>query len=133
MSRSGYSDNLDKWDRIRWRGQVASAIRGKRGQKFLADLFGALEAMPEKILISGDLQDEEGSVCAIGALGVARGIDMSKLDPDEPKQVAEAFGIAHQLAQEVAYENDEGYYDETCEHRYERMKERVQELILEAK
>ena len=31
MSRSGYEDGLEMWDLIRWRGAVASAIRGKRG------------------------------------------------------------------------------------------------------
>ena len=40
MSRSGYSDDLDNWDLIRWRGQVSSAIRGKRGQGFLRELAG---------------------------------------------------------------------------------------------
>lgn len=32
MSRSGYSEDLDMWDLIRWRGAVKSALRGKRGQ-----------------------------------------------------------------------------------------------------
>lgn len=48
MSRSEYSENLDSWSLIRWRGQVVSAIRGKRGQAFLRELVDALEAMPEK-------------------------------------------------------------------------------------
>jgi len=31
MSRHGYSDDIDEWALIKWRGQVASAMRGKTG------------------------------------------------------------------------------------------------------
>lgn len=106
MSRSGYSDDIDNWELIKWRGQVASSIRGKRGQAFLRDLLAALDAMPEKRLIAWELE-ESGEVCAIGSLGKARGVDMSKIDPSEPTAVAAAFNIAEPLAQEVVYENDE--------------------------
>ena len=35
MSRSGYIDDMDDtWQFIKWRGQVASAIRGARGQGY---------------------------------------------------------------------------------------------------
>lgn len=122
MSRSGYSDDLEDWDLIRWRGQVASAIRGKRGQKLLIDLLAALDSMPDKRLIEDDLENEEGEVCTLGALGKARALDMTQIDPEEPEQVAAAFDIATQLAQEIAWENDEAYGHETPEHRYERMK-----------
>jgi hypothetical protein len=71
VSRSGYIDDIDDWQMIKWRGQVASAIRGRRGQKFLTDLYNALEALPEKRLIKHELKDETGEVCAIGALGMA--------------------------------------------------------------
>ena len=73
----------------------------------LTDLLSALDAMPEKSLIVHELETEDGEVCALGALGKARGIDMRKLDPDEPEEVAAAFGIAPQLAQEIVYINDE--------------------------
>lgn len=106
MSRSGYCDDLESEQFAMWRGQVASAIRGRRGQKFLVDLLTALDAMPVKELIADELE-RDGEVCAIGALGRARGIDMSKIDPEDPDKVAEVFNIAHQLAQEVVYVNDE--------------------------
>ncbi len=132
MSRSGYSEDLDDWDLIRWRGQVASAIRGKRGQTFLSDLMKALDELPEKLLIAGELQDGEGDVCAIGALGKARGLDMSNLDPEDYDAVATVFGIAHQLAQEVVYTNDEdGQYGETPQQRYARMRKWVASLLKE--
>lgn len=130
MSRSGYSDDLDdNWQLIRWRGMVASAIRGKRGQRFLADLLAALDAMPEKRLIRDELE-AHGEVCAIGALGMVKGVDMSAIDPEDPPQVAAAFDIAECLAQEVVYENDEGlWYDETPEKRWIRMRAWVQSKL----
>lgn len=108
MSRSGYSDDCDGWDLIRWRGAVNSAIKGKRGQAFLRELAAALDAMPDKRLIADELQTAEGDYCTIGVLGAARGIDMSKLDPDDRETVAAAFNIAPALAAEIVYENDEG-------------------------
>ncbi len=113
MSRSGYVEDFDdNWQLIKWRGQVASATRGKRGQKLLTDLLVALDAMPDKALVPHELETEDGQVCALGALGKARGIDMQKLDPEEPEAVAAAFDIAPQLAQEIVYMNDE-YLDST--------------------
>jgi len=123
MSRSGYHDDLDDVLNLgRWRAQVASAVRGKRGQAFLKEMLAALDAMPEGRLIEGDLE-KGGEVCAIGAVGKTRGTDMSELDPECPEQVAHAFGIAHQMAAEIVYLNDEaGFRNETPRHRYERMR-----------
>lgn len=111
MSRSGYTDDCDDtFDLIRWRGAVMSAIRGKRGQAFLLEMFRAMEALPQKRLIKKALQDEyeDSAVCSLGAVGRARGIDMSKIDADEYEEVAVAFGIPNALAQEIMYLNDEG-------------------------
>lgn len=93
---------------ICWRGAVASAIRGKRGQAFLLELVRALDAMPEKRLIANELE-YEGAVCAIGSVGRKRGMDMSKIDPEDYGTVAGAFGIAQALAQEIVFLNDEAY------------------------
>ena len=122
MSRSQYHDDLDDLTLGRWRGMVASAIRGKRGQKLLRDTLIALDAMPEKALVVSELETKEGDVCTLGALGRARGIDMKAIDPEDPPQVAAAFDIAECLAQEIAYENDEGYYGETPGQRWHRMR-----------
>jgi hypothetical protein len=122
MSRSNYSDDYDQQQLAMWRGQVASAIRGKRGQAFLRDLLAALDAMPEKRLITNSLE-AAGEVCAIGSLGRARGIDMSNIDPEDSETVAGTFNIADQLAREVVYENDEGTWKpETPEERWSRMR-----------
>jgi hypothetical protein len=131
MSRSGYSDDNDNWALIKWRGQVASAIRGKRGQAFLREMAEAMDAMPEKKLISYALE-ENGNVCAIGTVGKKRGVDMAKIDPEDPDQVANAFGIAHQLAREIEFMNDEFVWrEETPEERWERMRRWIGSLIKE--
>lgn len=122
MSRSGYDYDLDQWQLIMYRGSVASALRGKRGQAFLRDLLDALDALPEKQLIAADLE-KDGQVCALGALGKARNIDMNNLDPHDSSTIAGTFNIADCLAREVVYENDEGFYNaEPPEHRFERMR-----------
>lgn len=161
MGRAGYTDDFDgdPLELGRWRAQVASATRGKRGQKLLRDLLAALDAMPERRLVTEELEisavaDEEhaqawvkmfndpsaadryrkhhvdtrpveyreGDVCALGALGRVRGLDMSGLDPDDPDGVAAAFDIAAPLAREIVYMNDEGHYGETPEQRWTRMR-----------
>jgi|ERR1700738_285361 len=130
MSRSNYSDDLDSWVLIKWRGQVVSAIRGKRGQSLLLDLLEALDEMPEKILIAEALVNTDGDHCVLGVLGNKRGLPISELDPEDPEQVAEAFGIAHQLAAEIVYINDEaGNWQETPQQRWSRVRRWVAEQI----
>lgn len=107
MSRHGYSDDLDVLDLGRWRGQVASAIRGKRGQAFLRALIEALDAMPVKELGSDDMVDADGCACALAALDKHRGGDPENLDPHDWESLGSEFNIAPQLAQEVMYINDE--------------------------
>lgn len=130
MSRSGYSEDGDQWDLIRWRGAVNSAIRGQRGQQFLTELLEQLDAMPVKRLIADELQDQEGDVCALGAVGLRRGVDLRKLDPEDSESVADAFNIAPALAREIVYENDEGsWYGETPEGRWTRIRAWVSKRI----
>jgi hypothetical protein len=127
MSRSGYSDDYDNWANIKWRGQVASAIRGKRGQQFLRDLIHALDNLPVKVLITEDLYRGQ-YYCAIGAVGLARKVDMRGLDPHDTETVAGKFDIADQLVREIVYENDESSWrwkeqrPETPRERWERMR-----------
>jgi hypothetical protein len=123
MSRSGYLEDGDgtEWDFIRWRGQVASATRGKRGQKLLRAMLAALDAMPDKELITTELE-ADGAVCALGAIGRAQGLDLSDIDPDNEQRVARVFDIAPCLAQEIVYFNDEVNMHETPRARFERMR-----------
>jgi hypothetical protein len=128
MSRSGYSDDDYDWGTIMWRGAVASAIRGKRGQAFLLELLASLDALLEKRLIANELE-KDGEVCAIGALGKRRGVDMAAIDPDDREQVARVFGIAPALASEVVYMNDEAFCNGSPERRFEIMRAWVLENI----
>lgn len=123
MSRAGYSSDYDQWDLIRWRGAVKSAIRGRRGQKFLSELLQALDALPSKRLIKEELQNTKGEVCALGSLGVQRKMQLSDIDPEDYERVAAAFDITQALACEIEYENDEGgNWDETPEQRFIRVR-----------
>ena len=126
MSRSGYSDDIDQWNLIKWRGAVASAMGSKRGQAFLLEMWKAIDALPEPKLIANELVEKDGAVCAMGAVGKQRGIDMSALDPEDPQSVAGAFGINEKLAMEIAYMNDEGGFHETPEERHARMKKWIE-------
>jgi hypothetical protein len=124
MSRSGYSvDNDNNWGLICWRGQVASAIRGQRGQQLLVDLVKALDAMPQKQLIAHELV-KDGEVCALGAVGKARGLPIDDLDPEDPSTICAAFNIAEQLAREITWVNDEAgpWPGETPEQRWGRVR-----------
>lgn len=143
MSRSGYTDECDEyWQVAMWRGAVASAIRGRRGQRLLRDLAEGMDAMPAKCLIRGELE-EDGAVCALGVVGQKRGIDLAELAGNEEAdggnndKIAEAFDVAHVLACEVQYINDEGAYDkykrpenrETPAQRWERVRKWVAENL----
>ena len=131
MSRSGYEDDPD--DLAMWRGQVASAIRGKRGQAFLREMVEALDAMPAKQLITDALQ-VDGQYCALGCIGAKRGFDMTNLDPKDAYKMSDVFNIARQLVQEIEFINDEcGAYDETPEHRWRRIRDWAVEHLNEGK
>lgn len=108
MSRSGYSDDCDGAELNLWRGAVNAAIKGKRGQALLRELAEALDAMPVKELISGELQ-ADGQFCALGVVGAARGIDLDRGRDMEREVIASMFDIAPALAAEVMYINDDDY------------------------
>lgn len=124
MSRHGYIDecDLDQFALIRWRGAVLKAIRGKRGQAFLREMIAALDAMPEKALAESVLVGKEGEVCAMGCVLKQRGTDTKEIDPEDYEAVAKITGLAEAMVREIAYENDEGWYDETPEKRWTRMR-----------
>ena len=124
MSRSGYSDCIDGWNLIRWRGAVKSAMSGKRGQAFLREMLAALDAMPHKVLVRNELVTARGHVCAMGAVCVARGLDVSGVDEEDRFQVGELMGIAPAMVAEIAFENDDDFWGDTesAEHRWTRMR-----------
>jgi hypothetical protein len=110
MSRSGYSDDGDYCNL--WRGAVNSAIRGKRGQALLRDLLSALDAMPEKRLVAGELE-ASGEFCALGVVGHAKGLNLRSIDTYDWEALGKNFNIAEALAREIMYINDDavGYHE----------------------
>lgn len=128
MSRSGYVDDCEH--AALWRGAVDRAISGKRGQAFLREMAAALDAMPAKELIAGEVVRDSTHVCAIGAVAVARKVDVTQLDIDDGEAVGEAFGVARALACEIAYKNDEGARQETPAERWARMRAWVDRQLI---
>lgn len=136
-----------------WEANLRRCFSGKAGQAKLRELRDALLALPEKKLIETRLADEQGNVCALGALvvqhHVARGADRE----DVIKQMAEsiesddgwvdtwdaeqetlaeakACGIKAPMAVEVAFMNDL-HYKETPEERYTRVLAWIEGRILD--
>lgn len=136
-ARHGYiDDNDDVLQLGRWRGMVKSATRGKRGQRMLADLRDALDAMPEKRLVEGALQTKEGDLCAIGCVLAAKGKDYTAHEDDDEydlrelnESIAHELNVAECLVQEVEWHNDECGYNETPEQRWTRMRAWVEKQI----
>lgn len=123
MSRSGYSDDYE-YGQL-WRAAVDRALFGARGQGFLRKLRAALDAMPTKRLITDEIANKAGDVCAMGAVDPT-----AHLDPDDRHAVAKHFGIAPAMAAEIAYQNDEGAWNtETPEQRWTRMRAWVDRQI----
>ena len=132
MSRAGYSEDYGDDDPLvagRWKGALRRAMRGRPGQAFFRELLAALDALPQKRLVANVLQEAEwdatgenlvpvkdGDVCAFGAVGRARGIEMpARLDLDEDdyeiaEEVQSLFGTTDALSREIMYQNDEGGY-----------------------
>lgn len=153
MRRSGYTDDEDSNGQFAmWRGQVNSAIRGKRGQNLLRDMLTALDAMPEKQIFMGHLVTPEGGVCALGALGQMRGLNMPDFEKfidedgyvDDPESLSDAlsvaFDAAHQLIREIQHMNDERFdwtyinnvrHAYTPEERWQKMRDWVASKIKE--
>lgn len=129
MSRSGYSDDCENLQL--WRGAVERAIKGQRGQAFLKEMLIALDSLPQKRLIAHELI-EDGEVCAIGSVGLMRGIDMTKLNVEYPDHIGAAFGIATSMVQEIEFMNDDDFSygpETTPEKRWESMRKWVLENI----
>jgi hypothetical protein len=111
MSRAGYSDDFEGGELNVWRGAVKSAIRGKRGQAFLKELAAAMDAMPDKRLIS-HVGAADGCMCTLAVVAQARGLDIDRLnrlmEDEETEAIAKMLGIADAMGREIMFENDEG-------------------------
>ncbi len=108
MSRSGYSDDIECAALNLYRANVDRALCGKRGQAFLREMLEAMDAMPEKRLITSALVSSLGC-CAMGAVAQKRGIDTAGVDETDAAYIGDMFGISRPMAAEIAYVNDEQY------------------------
>lgn len=143
IEADGWDDNPAFYLAYSW---TQRAIKGKRGQSLLRDLADALDAMPEKRLVAGSFACETG-VCALGALGQARGVDMSQIERIAGKiredyestgehvgelndAAAAAFDAARSLVAEIMWRNDDGRPDETPEQRWKRIRRWVAHNLL---
>lgn len=123
MARLADADDYDyMWGPLKWRRHAPNAIRSRRGQAFLRELIEALDAMPAKRLIAGDLE-YEGEVCALGSVGIKRGLDLRKFALNDYERIANALGIARPLVQEIEWINDEPVWSDNPERRWRRMRE----------
>jgi hypothetical protein len=128
MGRSGYTDDYDEdIPACLWRQAVHRATTGYRGQHLLRKLRDALDAMPVKRLIADAIKDDAGDVCALGALDPnAPRYQGDDWYGDHARELAKHFGVAHSLAAEIVYMNDESMSwrskDETPEARWVRMR-----------
>ena len=89
---------------------LEAAISGKRGQVLLRDLLAALDAMPEKLLIASDFVWPDGKCCALGALGLARGMNSEDLNAlgNNLVKTAREFAAPPSLIVAIWRENDAG-------------------------
>jgi hypothetical protein len=127
MSRSGYVHGCD-WDGdlselALYRANVDRAIRGRRGQALLREMAVALDAMPVKELVAGEIVRDSEHVCALGSVALARGLNVADLDVEDGDAVGEMFGVASMLVREIAYKNDEcGPLPQAPAERWTRMR-----------
>lgn len=105
--RISYSDEEETPGQFElWQANCRRSLAGRAGQRSLRELEAALVALPSKRLIAGALDDEDGDVCAIGALVKAKGIT-PEADPDyEMEDVGVECGMPRLVAWKVVEMND---------------------------
>lgn len=122
--RIGYSEDEDYPGQFElWQANCRRSLRGKQGQKELRELRAALLALPEKKLLRGELYDDHGGVCAIGAYAKHKGLKLSAFPADEDTdRVGVQGGMPPLVAWKVVEVNDMILERRlTPEERYTRM------------
>lgn len=137
--RISYSDDEEYPGQFElWQANCRRSLKGRKGQIALQELETALLALPEKRLIANALQNEDGDVCAIGAVCRLRNYT-PKADPEEEMEaVGMEIGMPELVAWKVVEKNDvdlERHYvngkmvEYTPEERYERMLAWVRRML----
>lgn len=91
-----------------WIAGATRALQGRRGQTFLYWLIKALDAMPEKELVSGQFRAAEGQFDALGVIAAARDLDLYYIESWDHGRMGEILDIAGSLVVEVMEQNDQG-------------------------
>jgi hypothetical protein len=136
MNRSSYAEaEFCCWDVVRWRGAVASAIKGRRGQSLLKRLRAAFDAHPDKKLVANSFA-ADGAFCTLGLLAHHKGIDLSNINPSavDYERLADKFDVSEALVREIMFENDEGmcpdhYSNSDEEERFVNMRRWIERHI----
>ena len=130
MSRLYCDNDWEPWMGGQQAGALRSAVRGRRGQRFLQDLIDALDALPVPELSAGALEDEEtGCCCAFGAVRRHRGAEavplgFDPMDEDQtPDGLTEPFDVSRTLAWAVVQANEECSTSNTPDARRRRFQE----------
>ncbi len=97
----------------------------------LRELLDALDAMPDKRLIEGDLVTEDGECCTIGALLLHKKVSNPRHYHEWNEGIAAQLDVATCLVQEIEWENDEAACQELPEKRWTRMRKWVAAQIKE--
>jgi hypothetical protein len=143
-----------------WRRTVINAAKGKLGRAALLELEESLLALPEKRLIADEIMNEQGEVCAIGAMAKRRfdaagdgpitmrrwynkkrkvnvfpTVEDAKRHFDNgecglTEELAEGMGMPHCLGWQIGILNDEGSA-RSPEQRYIQVLAFVQKLLNE--
>ena len=114
-----------------WQANCARSLRGKKGQAELFALREALLALPVKRLLRDELYNDAGEVCAIGAYGKYKGVDIFKYDPEDTchDDIGVEGGMPRLVAWKVVEMNDEEFDRVSPEQRYEKMLSWVESLL----
>lgn len=134
-----YDPDFQNQGELFW-ANAARSLKGRKGQAALRELRDELLAMPEPKLIRGRLADEQGHVCAVGALAVARrcakgerredvlddlAAKIAAGDGDESYDgwditaaVGVSVGVPFVFAYALGDLNDESLYSKTPEERH---------------
>jgi len=131
MSRIGYSDDESFAGEFSlWQANCSRSLRGKRGQAALRELEAALVALPDKRLIHGAIE-EDGQVCAVGAVVKARGLLNEASEDEYTDAVAEnLLGWPRLVAWKIVELNDEECAQVSEVERYDRVLAAVRKLIV---
>jgi len=110
MSRIGWTDEEDYPGQFGlWQANCQRSLDGRKGQAALRELETALLALPQKRLITSELVNDAGEVCAIGAVAKHRGQlteDMRARGECHMEEVGVDLGMPRLVAWKIVELND---------------------------